>query len=176
MYEGLKIANMYTLSETIAAELLSSVTYPWEALPKIGDFIKKLGPTLPEEDYEYRGEDVWVAKDATVFPSAYIHRTRRSSARVQKSDTVHLSVVMRLWVKVQLSVIQLSLKMSYFSTKFRYRIIIMWEIPFLDLRHIWEPVLLLPMLSQIRSWWLFIPVKAILRLVSRNSVQCWETV
>ena len=28
MYEGLKIANMYTLSETIAAELLSSVTYP----------------------------------------------------------------------------------------------------------------------------------------------------
>ena len=73
MYEGLKIANMYTLSETIAAELLSSVTYPWEALPKIGDFIKKLGPTLPEEDYEYRGEDVWVAKDATVFPSAYIH-------------------------------------------------------------------------------------------------------
>ena len=73
MYEGLKIANMYTLSETIAAELLSAVTYPWEALPKIGDFIKKLGPTLPEEDYEYRGEDVWVAKDATVFPSAYIH-------------------------------------------------------------------------------------------------------
>ena len=73
MYEGLKIANMYTLSETIAAELMSSVTYPWEALPKIGDFIKKLGPTLPEEDYEYRGEDVWVAKDATVFPSAYIH-------------------------------------------------------------------------------------------------------
>lgn len=73
MYEGLKIANMYTLSETIAAELLSSVTYPWEALPKIGDFIKKLGPTLPEEDYEYRGEDVWVAKDATIFPSAYIH-------------------------------------------------------------------------------------------------------
>ena len=105
-----------------------------------------------------------------------IFMDQRSSARVQKSDTVHLSVVMRLWVKVQLSVIQLSLKMSYFSTKFRYRIIIMWEIPFLDLRHIWEPVLLLPMLSQIRSWWLFIPVKAILRLVSRNSVQCWETV
>ena len=148
MYEGLKIANMYTLSETIAAELLSSVTYPWEALPKIGDFIKKLG----------------------------IFMDQRSSARVQKSDTVHLSVVMRLWVKVQLSVIQLSLKMSYFSTKFKYRIIIMWEIPFLDLRHIWEPVLLLPMLSQIRSWWLFIPVKAILRLVSRNSEQCWETV
>lgn len=35
--EGLKIANMYTLSETIAEELLSSVTYPWEVLPKIGE-------------------------------------------------------------------------------------------------------------------------------------------
>ena len=45
-----------------------------------------------------------------------IFMDQRSSARVQKSDTVHLSVVMRLWVKVQLSVIQLSLKMSYFST------------------------------------------------------------
>ena len=54
MYEGLKIANMYTLSETIAEELLSSVTYPWEVLPKIGEFIKKLGPTLSEEEYEYR--------------------------------------------------------------------------------------------------------------------------
>lgn len=73
MYEGLKIANMYTLSETIAEELLSSVTYPWEVLPKIGEFIKKLGPTLSEEEYEYRGDDVWVAKDAVVFPSAYIH-------------------------------------------------------------------------------------------------------
>ena len=73
MYEGLKIANMYTLSETIAEELLSSVTYPWEVLPKIGEFIKKLGPTLSEEEYECRGDDVWVAKDAVVFPSAYIH-------------------------------------------------------------------------------------------------------
>ncbi len=62
MYEGLKIANMYTLSETIAEELLSSVTYPWEVLPKIGEFIKKLGPTLSEEEYEYRGDDVWVAR------------------------------------------------------------------------------------------------------------------
>lgn len=73
MYEKLKIKNMYTLSETIAADLLQSVTYPWEALPKIGAFIKAIGPTLPADEYEYRGEDVWVAKDATVFPSAYIH-------------------------------------------------------------------------------------------------------
>ena len=73
MYEGLKIENMYTLSETIAADLLESVTYPWEALPKIGEFIKKLGASLPAEEYDYKGGDVWIAKDAEVFPSAYIH-------------------------------------------------------------------------------------------------------
>lgn len=95
MYEGLKIANMYTLSETIAEELLSSVTYPWEALPKIGEFIKKLGPTLSEEEYEYKGDDVWVAKDAVVS-RLLISTDRLSSVKVQKSDIVHLSEAMLL--------------------------------------------------------------------------------
>lgn len=67
------ISDMYDLNETIAAELFEGLTYPWEALPKIGEFIKKLGATLSEEDYEKVGEDVWIAKSATVFPSAYIH-------------------------------------------------------------------------------------------------------
>jgi NDP-sugar pyrophosphorylase family protein len=73
MYEALKVENMYTLSETIAADLLKSVTYPWEALPEIGAFIKKIGPSLPEDEYTYCGEYVWVANDATVFPTAYVH-------------------------------------------------------------------------------------------------------
>ena len=42
-------------------------------LPKISDFIKKLGATLSEEEYEKRGEDIWIAKSATVAPTAYIH-------------------------------------------------------------------------------------------------------
>ncbi len=71
--EALMITNLYDLNETIAAELFEGLTYPWEALPKIGDFIKKLGATLPEDEYDKVGEDVWIAKDATVFPSAYIH-------------------------------------------------------------------------------------------------------
>ncbi|MCI8584775.1 MAG: UDP-N-acetylglucosamine pyrophosphorylase [Lachnospiraceae bacterium] len=70
---NLKIADLYDLQETIAAELFEGLTYPWEALPKIGDFIRKLGASLPEEEYEKVGEDVWIAKDATVYPSAYIH-------------------------------------------------------------------------------------------------------
>lgn len=71
--ESCKIRNLYTLEETIAKELLENLEYPWEALPKIGDFIKKLGASLDPEIYEYKGDDVWIAKTATVAPTAYIH-------------------------------------------------------------------------------------------------------
>lgn len=71
--EELKIQELYTLAETIAAELFEGVVYPWEALPEIGAFIVKLGNCLPEDVYEKRGENVWVAKSAKVFPSAFIH-------------------------------------------------------------------------------------------------------
>ncbi len=67
------IQDLYNLNETIAAELFDGLTYPWEALPKIGDFIRKLGASLSEEEYEKVGEYVWIARSAKVFPSAYIH-------------------------------------------------------------------------------------------------------
>ncbi|HBN56443.1 MAG TPA: UDP-N-acetylglucosamine pyrophosphorylase [Lachnospiraceae bacterium] len=67
-----EIKDLYDLKETIAAELFEGLTYPWEALPKIGAFIKKLGASLSEDEYEKRGEDVWIAKSATVYPGACI--------------------------------------------------------------------------------------------------------
>lgn len=67
------IQELYDLNETIAAELFDGLIYPWEALPKISEFIIKLGETLPEELYEKRGNDVWIAKSAKVFPTAYIN-------------------------------------------------------------------------------------------------------
>lgn len=66
------IAALYTLEETIAGELFEGLTYPWEALPKIKDFIISLGERLPEEKYERREGNIWVARSAKVFPSAYI--------------------------------------------------------------------------------------------------------
>ena len=66
------IEALYTLEETIAAELFRGATYPWEVLPKIKDFIIALGETLPEEKYERREGNVWIARNAKVFPSAYI--------------------------------------------------------------------------------------------------------
>lgn len=71
--EQCKISNMYDLSKTIAKDLFDGLTYPWEALPKIGDFIVKLGQTLDENIYEKRGENIWVAKSATVAASASLH-------------------------------------------------------------------------------------------------------
>ena len=68
----LEVKELYTLSETLAAPLLASVTYPWEALPKIGAFILELGATLSEEEYEKRGENIWIARSAKVAPTASI--------------------------------------------------------------------------------------------------------
>ena len=58
------VKEMYTLEETIAKDLFEGVTYPWEVLPKISSFILELGASLPEEEYEKRGENVWVARSA----------------------------------------------------------------------------------------------------------------
>lgn len=66
------IKELYDLTETAAKPLLESVTYPWEALPKIKDFTIELGNSLDPEEYEKRGENIWIHKSATVFDSAYI--------------------------------------------------------------------------------------------------------
>jgi len=70
--DSCKISNMYDLEQTIAAELFADIEYPWEALPKIGDFIKKLGPTLDSNIFEKRGEDIWIAKSVKIYDTATI--------------------------------------------------------------------------------------------------------
>ena len=68
----LEVKELNSLSETLAAPLLSKVTYPWEALPEIGAFILELGKSLSEEEYEKRGENIWIARSAKVAPTASI--------------------------------------------------------------------------------------------------------
>ena len=67
-----RIEDLYDLKETIAVDIFAGLKSPWEVLPKIKDFIIKLGETLPEDRYERKGENIWIAKSAKVFPSAYI--------------------------------------------------------------------------------------------------------
>ncbi len=67
------IQNLYNLEETIAKDIFEGLTYPWEVLPKISDFIVKLGETLDTGLYEKRGENIWVAKSAKVAPTAFLN-------------------------------------------------------------------------------------------------------
>ena len=71
--ENAKIANLYDLSETIAADLFEGATYPWELLPKISAFIMELGNTLDPEVYEKKGDNIWIAKSAKVAPTACLN-------------------------------------------------------------------------------------------------------
>lgn len=68
----IKTYELYDLSHTLAAELLSSCEYPWEALPKIKNFVIALGNTLSADEYDNPSENVWIAKSATVAKSATI--------------------------------------------------------------------------------------------------------
>ena len=69
MYE---IKELLDLDKTIAAKLFEGKTYPWEALDGIKSFILELGETLSADEYDHPEEGVWIAKDAKIFPSAYI--------------------------------------------------------------------------------------------------------
>ena len=71
--EAMKISNLYDLERTVAAPFLKQFTYPWEALAGIREFIVTLGNSLPEDRFEKRGEDVWIAKSARVAPTAFLN-------------------------------------------------------------------------------------------------------
>lgn len=73
MHTQLTIPKLFDLSQTQAESLLKRFQYPWEALPYIKEFILTLGPALPKDEYEEIQENVWVAKSAVVFPSAYLN-------------------------------------------------------------------------------------------------------
>ena len=64
--------ELFDLSHSIAGEYLGEFRYPWQALAGIGELITKLGPSLPPERFEQRGEDIWVARSAQVAPTAHI--------------------------------------------------------------------------------------------------------
>ena len=73
MNKSITINELFDLNQTIAADIFEGATFAWEVLPKIGAYIVELGKSLPEDEYEQRGENVWVAKSANVYPTAYIN-------------------------------------------------------------------------------------------------------
>ncbi len=69
----IEIKNLFSLTHTRAAALFEGIKYPWEALAGIKEMILKIGPTLPEDEFDHPKEDVWIAKDAVVYPTAWIN-------------------------------------------------------------------------------------------------------
>ncbi len=70
--QRLMVKELFSLEHTVAAEIFSDVTYAFEVLPKISEFIKMLGKSLPEDKFEQKGDNIWIAKSAKVAPTASI--------------------------------------------------------------------------------------------------------
>ena len=71
--EQVKNIELFDFKETIASDIFEGLSYPWEVLPKIHDFIIELGRKLSKDIYEERGENIWVAKNAKVAPTACLN-------------------------------------------------------------------------------------------------------
>lgn len=69
----LLVSALYEPGHSLADGLLATVEFPWQALPKIKETILALGESLPAEEYDRIGEDIWIAKDATVAPTASVN-------------------------------------------------------------------------------------------------------
>lgn len=66
------VNNLLDLGRTIAKDIFDDVIFPWEILPNIKSFILKLGPTLDKNVFENVQENVWIARSANVYDTAYI--------------------------------------------------------------------------------------------------------
>lgn len=66
-------AALFDFKQTLASDMMQTVTFPWEALAKIKALILELGPRLPKDEYEQVAEQIWVARDALLAPSASLN-------------------------------------------------------------------------------------------------------
>ncbi len=65
-------SDLFDLSHSLAADYLNTFTFPWEALSGIKKLILELGPQLDPAIYEQKLEGIWIAKSATIAPTAFI--------------------------------------------------------------------------------------------------------
>ena len=72
MNKGITVKALFDLDKTVAEKLFEGVEYPWEILASIKEFIISLGKTLPSDKFDNPSENIWIAKSATVAPTAYI--------------------------------------------------------------------------------------------------------
>lgn len=68
-----KVKDLLNLEYTIAKDLFERVEYPWEVYSILDEYIIELGNTLDTEKFEKRGDNIWIAKNAKVAPTACIN-------------------------------------------------------------------------------------------------------
>ena len=81
----IKIQDLFDLEHSMAKGFLERLTYPWEALADLSDWIVTTGKNLNPELYEERAEHVWVHKNSGsdavgIFRRALHHRTAHAGA------------------------------------------------------------------------------------------------
>ena len=64
--------DLYEEGHSLASSYIHSFTYPWEALSGIKNLILEIGKTLSPDEYDNPKEGVWIHKEASVMPSAFI--------------------------------------------------------------------------------------------------------
>lgn len=71
--EGCRVdALFHDFSTTRARPHLQLCRYPWEILEPLSAIILALGASLPESDFERRGEGIWISRRATVAEDAHL--------------------------------------------------------------------------------------------------------
>lgn len=70
--KGITVKELFAPNDSLGYALLKGVNYPFEALCRISDYIKEIGPALDPEIYESKGENIWIAKSAKVAPTVSI--------------------------------------------------------------------------------------------------------
>ena len=68
----LRTADLFDLTHTRARPWLAGTEYPWEILSDIPAIIREIGATLDPACYHSPAEGIWIAKTATVAPTAHI--------------------------------------------------------------------------------------------------------
>ena len=87
--------ELFSLDQSLLGDRIKECNYPWEILPRIGEYIIELGEKLPADKYDQIKDYVWVAKNAKISDSADI-QDHVLSVKIQRFVTVHLSVVRHL--------------------------------------------------------------------------------
>jgi NDP-sugar pyrophosphorylase family protein len=68
---SITVHDLFDLEQTPARSLFDGVTYPWEVLPQIKEYLLELARNLPA-DFERIAEYVWVGKGTTIETTAMV--------------------------------------------------------------------------------------------------------